>query len=245
MTGVLAFAIAGLLLGALTDLYLERSYGDIPRWGRPRRCWRCDRREEAIVFLPLVAFLAWRGRCPGCGQPLPWRALFLPLATAALFIAARLTAESWSEAILKALFGTIFLALLVTDMERRLIPNRIVYPAMVLALAVSWAWPDRGVLAALAGGVVLFLFMLVFYIVSRGGMGAGDVKMAALMGLAAGLHAGLAGIMVTALAGGIAATILLITRRVRMGQAIPYGPFLALGGIVALLWGEELFDKYI
>lgn len=244
MAAVLAFAVVGLLVGGLVDLYLEGSYGDVS-WRRPpRRCWGCARRERAVDLVPLLVYLRWRGRCPGCGQRLPWRALVLPPATTALFAVAWLAAASWGEAALMALFATVFLALLVTDLERRLIPNRIVYPAMLLALAFSWAWPDRGPLAALAGGGLLFVFMFGLHMVSRGGMGFGDVKMAALLGLAAGLRGSLVGLVVTTLAGGLAAALLLLTRRLRLGQTMPYGPFLAIGGIVALLWGDGLFDRY-
>jgi len=156
---------------------------------------------------------------------------------AALLALVALRGGGPAEMALNALFSAVLLLLLVTDLERRLIPNRIVYPAAALALALSWAWPDRGLLSALAGGGLLFSLTLVVYIVARGGFGAGDVKMAALIGLMTGLPRALVGLTIGVLAGALAAIpFLLLGRR---GLYIPYGPFLALGGIVALLWGDR------
>ena len=193
--------------------------------------------------MPLWSYLSGRGRCPHCVGRLPRRALLLPLAMAALLALVALIGVSVIETALNALFGSILLLLAATDLERRLIPNRIVYPAAALALALSWAWPDRGPLSALAGGGLLLLVTALFYVVTRGGFGPGDVKMAALIGLMAGLSRALAGLAIGILAGGLVAVLLLATGRVRRGDYIPYGPFLALGGIIALLWGDQLFSR--
>jgi leader peptidase (prepilin peptidase)/N-methyltransferase len=175
---------------------------------------------------------------------LPIRALLLPPASALVFALAALTSDEWGPAILGGLFAAIFLALMTTDLERRLIPNRIVYPAMLLAMAASWAWPDRGVAQIFAGGGLAFAIMLIVYIASLGRFGFGDVKMATLMGLTAGFPAVTVGLFFTAISAGLVAALLLLTGVLRRGQYMPYGPFIALGAIISLLWGSAIIDWY-
>jgi leader peptidase (prepilin peptidase)/N-methyltransferase len=157
---------------------------------------------------------------------------------------AALATEDWGGTVLTGVFSVIFLALLFTDLERRLLPNRIIYPAALLAMAVSWAWPDRNAAQAFAGGGLAFAIMLLMYIISLGRFGFGDVKMATLMGLAAGFPAMTVGLFFTAISAGLVALILMLTRVVRLGQYMPYGPFIALGAIVSLLWGGTIIDWY-
>jgi leader peptidase (prepilin peptidase)/N-methyltransferase len=240
----IAAAFLGLIAGHLLELFLDRFYSDAPPWGPLVRCSACRSRVHPLHLLPLVGYLWYRGRCPDCGQPLPIRVLLLPPASALVFALAALTSDEWGPTILGGLFAATFLALMTTDLERRLIPNRLVYPAMLLAMAVSWAWPDRNVAQVFAGGGLAFAIMLIVYIVSLGRFGFGDVKMAALMGLAAGFPAMLVGLFFTAISAGLVAALLLLTRVVRRGQYIPYGPFIALGAIIALLWGNAIIDWY-
>ncbi|MCS7275612.1 MAG: A24 family peptidase [Dehalococcoidia bacterium] len=172
---------------------------------------------------------------------LPWRGLILPLTAAALGMAAARALDEASAALLATLFGTLFLALAVTDLERRLLPNRLVYPGLVLALALSWAWPDRGVVQALAGAFFGLVVLGVAYVAMRGGLGAGDVKLAALIGAVVGFPGVALALSLGAIAGGVAAAFLLLSRLARRGQYMPYGPFLVAGALTALLLGERLW----
>jgi prepilin signal peptidase PulO-like enzyme (type II secretory pathway) len=240
----IAAAFLGLVSGHLLEVFLDRFYSDAPPGGPLVRCSACRSPIRFLHLLPLLGYLWYGGRCPDCGQRLPIRVLLLPPASALVFALAALTSEEWGPTILGGLFAAIFLALMTTDLERRLIPNRIVYPAMLLAMAVSWAWPDRGVGQAFAGGGLAFAIMLIVYIVSLGRFGFGDVKMATLMGLVVGFPAMTVGLFFTAISAGLVAVLLLLTRVMRRGQYIPYGPFIALGAIISLFWGGTIIDWY-
>lgn len=240
----IAAAFIGLVVGHILQLFLDRFYSDAPLTGPPTRCPACQSPVRPLDLLPLVGYLWHRGRCPDCDQRLPLRALLLPPAGALVFALAALVYEEWSTTILTGVFGAIFLALATTDLERRLIPNRIVYPSMLVAMAVSWVWPDRNVAQVFAGGGLAFGVMLLMFAISRGRFGFGDVKMATLMGLAAGFPAMTVGLFFTAIAGGLVAGLLLITRVVRPGQYMPYGPFITAGAILSLLWGGAIIDWY-
>jgi prepilin signal peptidase PulO-like enzyme (type II secretory pathway) len=240
----IAAAFLGLLAGHLLDLFLDRFYSDAPPREPLVRCPACRSPIRPLYLLPLLGYLWHRGRCPDCDQLLPIRALFLPPASALVFVLAALTSEEWGPTILGGLFAAIFLALMTTDLERRLIPNRIVYPAMLLAIALAWVWPDRSIGQVLAGGGLAFAIMLIVFIVSLGRFGFGDVKMATLMGLAAGFPAMVAGLFLTAISAGLVAVVLLLTGVVKRGQYVPYGPFIALGAIISLFWGNAIIDWY-
>ena len=237
-------AFLGLIVGHVLELLLDRFYSDAPPRGPLVRCPACRSPIRLLHLLPLLGYLWHRGRCPDCDQRLPVRALLLPPASALVFALAALTSDEWGPTILGGLFAAIFLALMTTDLERRLIPNRIVYPAILLAMAVSWAWPDRGVGQAFAGGGLALAIMLIVYILSLGRFGFGDVKMATLMGFTAGFPAMIVGLFFTAISAGLVAVLLLLTGVVRRGQYIPYGPFIALGAIISLLWGDAIIDWY-
>lgn len=242
---VVLFVFLGALMGHLLDLFLDRAYGEEEPWGAFARCPSCRSPEVGIPFLvPLWGYLWYRGRCDRCGELLPRRALLLPPGGAALFVLAYYASEGNGAALLAGTLATLFLALAVTDLERRLIPNRIVYPAMLLAAAFAWAWPDREWWSAFAGGAAALALMLIIYAVGRGALGFGDVKMAALLGLAAGLGGALAGLLLGAIAAGLSILILLALRLVSRRDYIPYGPFIALGGIIAILWGGPIVDWY-
>lgn len=237
-------ALIGLFVGHAVELSLDRSYSDSPPGGPLTHCPTCRAPIRAIDLLPVIGYLLRLSRCPNCRQRLPFRVLLLAPASALCFALAALATDDWGATILTGVFSAIFLALLFTDLERRLLPNRIVYPATLLAMAVSWAWPDRNVAQAFAGGGLAFAIMLLMYVISLGRFGFGDVKMATLMGLAAGFPAMTVGLFFTAISAGLVALVLMLTGIVRRGEYMPYGPFIALGAIVSLLWGDAIIDWY-
>jgi leader peptidase (prepilin peptidase)/N-methyltransferase len=166
-------------------------------------------------------------------SPLSRWGLLAP-ATAAVYGVAAARAVDARHFVLMALFGTIFIALAATDLERHLLPNRVMYPALLLGLALSWLWPGRSPYAGLAGGAVGFLVMLLIFLVLPG-FGFGDVKLEGLVGLVVGLPAILSALLIGALLGGVGAAGLLITRRAGMKSAIAYGPYLAGGALIEML----------
>lgn len=166
-------------------------------------------------------------------SPMSRSGLLAP-AMAALYGVAAARAVDGRHFALMALFGTIFLALAATDLERHLLPNRVMYPALALALAVSWLWPGRAPVSGLEGGAVGFFVMLMIFLVLPG-FGFGDVKLEGLIGLVVGLPAVLSALLIGVILGGVGAAGLLLTRRAGMKSAIAYGPYLAGGAIIEML----------
>lgn len=184
-------------------------------------------------------------QAPARGRKLLFLRLFAGLSSAAvLALALRPDHYDAGPAILTAVFGLLLVVASSTDFERRIIPNRITYPAIVAALVFAWAWPDRSLADIALGGAValgvaaaLFLFGILF-----GGavgssatvFGLGDVKLIVLLGLLVGWPAILAALFMGVLAAGIPSVVMLLSGRGR--QVFSYGPYLALGGLVVLLF---------
>jgi leader peptidase (prepilin peptidase)/N-methyltransferase len=153
--------------------------------------------------------------------------------------------------VLSSVYVAVLILVTVTDLEQRIIPNRVILPAILFALVagffVSWmTWR-----AALLGGAVGLVFFSVAYglaaLVYPGkiGLGMGDVTLATFIGLATGFPSAIVAVVLGVLLGGFVSVLLLLTRRATLQTAIPYGPFLVLGGLVALLWGQAIIRWYL
>jgi prepilin signal peptidase PulO-like enzyme (type II secretory pathway) len=245
---IVVAALIGLATGHVFDLFFPSVYTDQPLAGRLARCPACESPFRPAFALPVAGYAVHIGRCPDCGARLPLRGLVLPAGGSAMFVASYSVFDSLGPALLGGFFGTVFLMLTLTDLERRLLPNRIVYPSLLLAMALSWGWPHNSVVDVFIGGGVgvvialaLFLFSLPF---GGGAFGMGDVKMIVLIGFVVGIPSVVVGAFVGTLAAGAASAFLVLTRIRTMKDYIPHGPFLALGAVVALFWGEDIWDWY-
>jgi leader peptidase (prepilin peptidase)/N-methyltransferase len=242
---VLAF-VGGLIFGSFLTVVAHR----VPRGesvvGGRSHCPHCGAQIAAYDNVPVVSWVLLRGRSRCCGEPISPRYPLTELALAALWTAT--VAVLWDDPVEIAL-GLVFvftlLAVTLTDLERRVIPNKILLAAAIAGVAIAAvgdpsSLPER-VLAAVAAGGVLFLVVLAY----PRGMGLGDVKLTALMGFYLGRNVAPA-ILVALLLGSIVG-LAMIARHgaAARKQAIPFGPFLAVGGVVGLLAGDQLVDLYL
>jgi leader peptidase (prepilin peptidase) / N-methyltransferase len=244
--GVISAAVGGVCIGSFLTVVAHR----IPRGasvadGRSR-CPSCAAPIGPRDNVPLFSWLALRGRSRCCGETISARYPLTEAVTAALFAA--VVAVHWEDPAAIAL-GLVLVATLVavslTDLERRVIPNRILAVAAAAGLAITaatdpGALPER-IASGLAAGGVLLIAALAY----PRGMGMGDVKLAATMGVFLGPLVAVA-LLVGLLAGSLAGLVLIARHGAAARKtAIPFGPFLALGGIVALLAGEPIADWYL
>ncbi len=243
---VLIAFVGGLIAGSFATAVAHRVPRGISIAGPRSQCPACGAQIAAYDNVPVLSWLLLRGRARCCGERISARYPLTELATGALFVA---TVLVYRDDPAEAAIGLVFVATLVTitltDLEWRVIPNKVLIVAAVLCLAIAaptdpGALPERTIAAAAAGGL-FFLAALAY----PAGMGLGDVKLAATMGLFLG-RAVAPAILVALLAGSLVGVALLIRHGGKARKmAIPFGPFLALGGIVGLLAGEELIDLYL
>jgi leader peptidase (prepilin peptidase)/N-methyltransferase len=219
---------------------------------RPRsRCPACGTQILARDNVPVISWILLRGRCRACGARIPAVYPLLELGTGALFVGAALRHPDPWRAVLLAPFLGVLLALAVIDARTRKLPNRIVYPALAVAAAYLLLAGVAGAPVDLvAAGIGLLAYgggLLVVALVSPRGMGMGDVKLAALIGLVLGAL-GLRYVAVAAglgiLLGGVGALVALLAGASRK-QAVPFGPFLAAGAAAAVLAGDHLTRLYL
>lgn len=245
---VLIAAMAGLVFGHLMDLAFQRFYTGEQIGGPWYRCASCRFPLRPIFALPVIGYIVHRGRCPDCSERLPLHALVLAPGAVVVFVASALVFDDLTGALVGGFFGTIFLTLTLTDLERRLLPNRIVYPSILIAIAVSWAWPDSSVMDLLAGGLVAIGIAAALLIMSlpfgAGAFGMGDVKMIVLIGFVVGLpEVGVAVVLGTFAAAAVMLTLIML-RFVGRRDYMPHGPFLALGAVLAMWWGDDIYDAW-
>jgi leader peptidase (prepilin peptidase) / N-methyltransferase len=250
---VAAGVVAGLLVGSFVNVVAYR----VPRGlsvVRPRSaCPACGHEIRARDNLPVVSWVLLRGRCRDCGGPISRRYPLVETGTAAAFAGlAALVGATWMLPGYWWAAGAA-IALTLTDLDYRRIPDRILVPGIVgsgvlLALGSLLEGDPWAILRALAGGAAYFGLLLLVALAARGGFGFGDVKLGLLLGLVLAHHswsALLVGAFAAFALGGLAAVALLAARRVRRKDAIPFGPAMVAGAGLALAVGDAVARWYL
>ncbi|HSK49387.1 MAG TPA: prepilin peptidase [Solirubrobacterales bacterium] len=243
-------ALIAFVFGAVAGSFATAVAHRVPRGmsiaGPRSECPACGATIAAYDNVPMLSWLLLRGRGRCCGARISPLYPLTELTTGLLFAAAVLVEWGTPAAIaIDFVFVTMLVTIVLTDLERRIIPNKVLLVAAALCLAIAaptdpGGLPERAIAAAAAGGL-LFAAALAH----PGGMGLGDVKLAATMGLFLG-RAVAPALLVALLAGSLVG-LALIARHGSGARkmAIPFGPFLALGGVVGMLAGDELIDLYL
>jgi leader peptidase (prepilin peptidase)/N-methyltransferase len=235
----------GLVLGSFLNVVIAR----IPAGGSlvspPSTCPGCGTAIAWRDNIPLLSFLLLRGRCRACGMAISWQYPVVEAITAAAFAVAYLVFGLTAELVVAAALLAALIAITAIDLRHQIIPDVITLPGIAAGFAASLVvrrvdWLDSLIGIAACGGI-----FLVIILVSGGGMGGGDMKLGAMLGAFLGWKLGLIALMLGVLTGGVAAIALLAMGRKGRKEAIPFGPFLALGGAVSLLWGEPILAWYL
>lgn len=208
-------------------------------------CGSCGAEIAWYDNVPLLSYLVLRGRCRSCGASFSLRYPAVELATALLVAACFWHFGLTGEAVVGAYFCAVLVVLSAIDVERRILPDLIVLPSFVLVLGANIALhPDQWV-EYLGSALGASLFLFIALVVYPRGMGMGDVKLALLLGAGLGKVVGV-GLMLGMVAALAASTILFVRHGLAARKmAIPFGPFLAFGAIVALFVGQPLLDAYL
>jgi leader peptidase (prepilin peptidase)/N-methyltransferase len=244
-----AVTFAGVL-GAIVGSFLNVVAYRLPRRESlitpPSRCPACGTHVKPYDNIPVLSWLLLRGHCRSCSAPISPRYPLVEALTGALCVGAVLAHHSAAAITLSILLILLVVPAALIDLEHRIIPNRITALGAVLALVVGVALdpggePERLIAGAGAGG-----FLLLAALAYPGGMGMGDVKLAAVMGLFLGAPVA-AGILVALLAGVLVGAVIIARKGANTGRktAVPFGPFLALGALVAVFAGQPIVDLYV
>jgi leader peptidase (prepilin peptidase)/N-methyltransferase len=271
LVGIVLWGLVGAAVGSFLNVVCDR----LPLKGSllrpPSRCPGCDRRLLAGEMIPIASFLALRGRCQACVERIPLRVLWVELGSAAMFAFLAWRIGLVAPLLVYTAYACILLVIMVIDLEHKLILNRVIFPAIVLALLLipvrralgdapsshiallAWWLPAQwaltpGQVAALSqllGGLTAFAIFFVIWLISRQGMGDGDVRLALFCGLITGFPGALVAVLGSFVLGGVVSIGLLLSGRVDRKTAIPFAPFLVITTAVVLLYGDALLKWYL
>lgn len=216
-------------------------------------CPSCGQLIAWYDNVPLVSYVLLRGRCRRCHARISLRYPAVEIAVAAVWVLLALRI-GWKPELPAFLgFGTTLVILSAIDLEHRRLPNRVLGPASIVALVLLGAaalveGAYRSLLGAGAGAVAYGLPILVIGLIAPGGMGGGDIKFAPYLGFHLGwlgLGHVLAGALLGFLGGGMVGVALIVAGRKGRKDPIPFGPFMALGALIAVLAGDRLLTAWL
>jgi len=255
------FALFGSAIGSFLNVCIDRLPLGKSLLYPPSHCDACQHPLSPKDLIPVFSYLWLRRRCRYCQAPIPRRLFWVEVGSGLLLAFIYWHYGLSVEFAVTAFYGSLFIVLGVIDLEHKLILNKIVYPAAAVALIIDVFLPPPGIFDAylpwllgivngVIGGAIGFVFLAITYLVSlriykQEGMGWGDVKMAALIGLVTGPLLVLFTLAMGAILGALVGVILLLLKIKKRKEAIPFGPFLSLATMATLLWGSDILNWYL
>jgi leader peptidase (prepilin peptidase)/N-methyltransferase len=244
-----AFPVLALVLGLCIGSFLN-----VVIWRLPRghsllhpgsSCPHCQHPIPAYLNIPVVSYLLLRGRCRWCGNQISWRYPLVECLTGGAFalVAVRFSGDP-ARAVSGALLAAMLIAVTFIDLDHGIVPDSISLPGLALGLVASLIRTDVSGWDALTGAAVCGGFFWLVVVVSRGGMGGGDVKLGGMIGAFCGWKLALLAMFSALVSGGAIAAVLLLAGRKARRDTIPFGPFLAVGGMLAYVWGDAVIGWY-
>jgi prepilin signal peptidase PulO-like enzyme (type II secretory pathway) len=241
-------AIAWAVLGAAVGSFINVCADRLPVGGSivapPSHCPACQRRLTALELIPVVSFLAQRGRCRACGAPIGWRSPLVEAGLAGIFLLIGIRYGIGFAALRAGVFASLLVLMSVTDLERGLILNVVVLPAAGLALLSIPFTAEHTPLEWLLGGVVGFGVLFALALAVRGGMGMGDVKLGAFIGLAVGYPEVAFVLLAAFVLGGLVSGAQLLAGRLSRGDRVAFGPYLGLAALLGMLYGPQILAQW-
>ena len=236
--------IVGLMIGSFANVVIYR----LPQ-GKSivlpgSQCRSCHRPIRPWDNMPLLSYVLLKGRCRFCQEPIGVRYPAVEFTVGVLFVLLHLKYGLSPLFVTNALLASTLLIVALIDLDHKVIPNMITIPGIVVGFALSlWTLPITplsSVLGLLGGGSLFYLVALM----SKGGMGGGDIKLIAMIGAFLGWQGVLFTILSGALFGSVLGVILMLLQIKGRKDTIPFGPFLSSGAILFMLHGDELMHAY-
>jgi leader peptidase (prepilin peptidase)/N-methyltransferase len=242
-------AVLGLCVGSFLNVCIYRLPRGQSLASPPSRCPRCERPLRWHHNVPILSWLALRGRCAYCLAPISVQYPIIELVTALVWLlVVWMTPVGWLLAS-RLVLATALIVLFMIDLEHQLLPNAITLPGIVVGLAFSVVAPPgwvESLLGIVLGGGVLYGIAAAYYLLRKEeGMGMGDVKMLAMVGAFLGWRAVLLTLVLSSFAGAVIGVAMMLLQRGTMRYALPFGTFLAVGAFIAMLFGDAILTWYL
>jgi leader peptidase (prepilin peptidase)/N-methyltransferase len=243
----LIFGFIGLLAGGVINVLAD----DLPRRIRPQlpHCPDCQHRHSFIGWLAVGRFLFQGRECPECGLPTRPRALIVEIGTMLWLGMMPAFVTELNLLIIYSFYSAVLILIMVIDLETKLILHLVTFPTTVIAIILSnFMGNENSLISSLTGAVTGFIFFYILYWIGQlalgpGALGFGDVTLSMTMGAMLGFHRIIFTLVLGILIGGGASLILIASGR--RGMYLPYGQYLAVAGLIMLVWGQSIFEWYI
>lgn len=241
------------LVGATVGSFLNVCIHRIPREEsvvRPRsRCPHCEKPIEWFRNIPIASWLVLKGKCAHCRASISPRYPLVEFLTGVLFVIGLLTARSWVELPFTAYFLSALVLTTFIDLDHWIIPDVVTLPGIAIGIAGSFLiphqhWIEHVAGAAFGGGFLIAVSWIYRLLARREGLGGGDVKFLAMVGALLGFKGALITLVLGALGGSVIGAFLMGIKGKGGKTAIPFGPFLSLGALLAFLFGEAIWQWY-
>jgi leader peptidase (prepilin peptidase) / N-methyltransferase len=254
------FILVGLATGSFLNVCIDRLPARKSLIRPPSHCDACQKQLSILDNIPLISYIWLRGRCRYCGARIPIRVLLVEVLTGLLFFLAFWNFGLSFFSIFAVFWSCVFILIIFIDLEHKLILNIVTYPAAVIAVLILAAdtlfpgadllsninfIPNLSLVSGLIAGAIGFVFFMFVFIINPRGLGMGDIKLVTLIGLVTGFPLNLLALFIGIFIGGLAAVVLLIARKKGRKDVMPYGVFLGVGPIIALLWGNPIIAWYL
>ena len=237
-------ALLGLIIGSFLNVVAHRLPRGESLVSPGSRCTSCGHAVRPWDNLPLLSWLLLRGRCRHCGERISPRYPALELLTGVVFTAVVLGRGLDDDLAALLPFAAVLIAVAAIDLEHRIVPNKILLPAAVWAVASSAVVRPDALPELLVAGAGAFVAFLVAAVAHPAGMGMGDVKLAGVMGFYLGV-AVIPALLVAFAVGALVGAVVMVREGAgARKKGVPFAPFLALGGLVGLIVGPELVELY-
>ncbi len=246
IVSLLIFFLLGLLFGSFFNVVGLRVPMGESIIHPPSHCPNCETRLRASQLIPVLSYLISRGRCRTCRMTISPIYPLMELATGVGFaLVFSVYGPSW-ETLAGVCFVSLLAIITVSDIRYRLIPDKVVFTFLALFLILRFlVHPTQPFWLHLLGMTVGFCLFLLLAVLYKGGVGGGDIKLYAVIGLFLGVKLLVLGVFLSSLLGTVYGIFLMIRRRADRKTAIPFGPFIALGSFLAYLYGQELISWYM
>jgi leader peptidase (prepilin peptidase) / N-methyltransferase len=208
-------------------------------------CTTCSRQLKAYELIPVISYIFQKGKCRGCQSRISPIYPIMELLTGILFATSPLVIGWCGELVVTLTLISMFMIIIVSDIHYMLIPDKILIWFAGVFLLERIFMPLSPWWDSLLGAVTGFTLLLIIALVSKGGMGFGDVKLYAVLGFVLGVKLVLLSFFLSTLFGAVIGGFALLFKIVKRKQPIPFGPFIAAGTLTAYYWGNELIDFYI
>jgi len=211
----------------------------------PSHCTICDRNLGVFDLVPVFSYIFLKGKCRGCGSKISPIYPFMEFVTGALFVLSYIMLGIGPELIIAILFMSLLVIISVSDIAYMLIPDKVLLPFAIVFFGLRILIPLTPWWDSLLGAVIGFGVLYLIAVVSKGGMGGGDIKLFFVLGLVLGTANTLLTLFLASLIGSIVGVIILKKAGKGRKTPIPFGPSISLAAVISYFWGADLVEWYL